>query len=62
MSTPVPEERRRLAEEAMARPDEDLQVEMTVDEKIHNDLLNYKSDKATRDQLKRSLAKQSMGG
>ena len=49
MSTPVPEERRRLAEQAMAQPDEDLQVEMTVDEKIHNDLLNYKSDKATRD-------------
>ena len=43
------------------RPDDD-NIEMNVDEKIHQDLLTYKQDKETRDTLKRSLAKQSMGG
>lgn len=57
----MPEERRKLAEQLKNRPDDDGDVQMNVDDNIHNDLLNYRADKASRDVLKRSLAKNSMG-
>ena len=61
MTSPLPSEKRKLAEQMHNRPDDD-NIEINVDEKIHQDLLTYKQDKETRDTLKRSLAKQSMGG
>ena len=61
MSTPVPQNRREEAALAMKQSDDDAELEMNVDDQVKADLLTYKANKEARDNLRRSLAKQSMG-